>query len=461
MKAKSLYICSECGYQSMKYYGRCPSCGEWETLQEKEQAPEVKPTVKNARAEGRGENRARRLHELEMPHYMRTLTGMKELDRVLGGGIVEGSVLLIAGEPGIGKSTLLLQISGVLSKNKTVLYVSGEESGSQLKYRAERLMIVGDGLYIMTETSVDEILSECERLKPDYLIVDSVQTMYCDSVQSSPGTVTQVKESAMRFIALAKNYGVSVFIVGHVNKEGSIAGPKVLEHMVDAVINFEGERQQIFRIIRASKNRYGATNEIGVFEMRDKGLFEVDNPSEVFLADRPKGVSGNCALCLMEGTRPLVTEIQSLTAQTVYPSPKRTADGVDYNRMTLMLAVLEKRYGQKFSLCDVFINVIGGIRPDEPAADLAIALSLISSLQDKPIADDLVAFGEVGLAGECRSVDAASLRIKEAVKIGFSKVVLPYKNYEQLKKNKELIEGVTYYPIKTIYDAIVKLFVKL
>lgn len=459
MKTRSVYVCSECGYQAPKFYGRCPSCGEWETMTERTVAQDTKAVVKNARAETRGENCAVLYTELEMPQYMRSASGMAELDRVLGGGIVEGSVILIAGEPGIGKSTLLMQISGVLSREKTVLYVSGEESGGQLKYRANRLGLSGENLYIMTETSVDEILLECDRIKPDFVIVDSVQTMYCDTVQSSPGSVTQVKESAMRFIALAKNDGVSVMIVGHVNKEGSIAGPKVLEHMVDAVINFEGERQQLFRVIRASKNRYGATNEIGVFEMTDKGLFEVENPSEVFLADRPKGVSGNCALCLMEGTRPLVTEIQALTTPTVYPSPKRTADGIDYNRMTLMLAVLEKRLGRHFSTCDVFTNVIGGIRLDEPAADLPLALALISGLQDIPLDDSLLAFGEIGLAGECRSVDSAALRIKEAYKIGFSKIVLPYKNYEQLKKNKELIDGVTYIPVRSIYDAM-KLFVK-
>ena len=458
MKAKSVFICSECGYQAPRLYGRCPSCGEWETMKEHKTEAVEKP-VKNARAETRRESVAIRYTELELPQYMRAESGMKELDRVLGGGIVEGSVILIAGEPGIGKSTLLMQISGVLSRDKTVLYVSGEESGGQLKYRAKRLGIEGDNLYIMIETAVDEILVECEKLHPDYVIVDSVQTMYCDSVSSSPGSVTQVKESAMRFIALAKNEGISVMIVGHVNKEGSIAGPKVLEHMVDAVINFEGERQHVYRVIRASKNRYGATNEIGVFEMTDKGLFEVLNPSEVFLADRPKGVSGNCALCLMEGTRPLVTEIQALTAQSVFPSPKRTADGIDYNRMTLMLAVLEKRLAMRFSVHDVFVNVIGGIRPDEPAADLPLALALISALRDIPLDDDMLAFGEVGLAGECRSVDSASLRIKEAQKIGFTKIVLPQKNYEQLKKNKELIDGVTYIPVKSIFDAM-KLFVK-
>ena len=458
MKAKNFFLCTECGYQSAKYYGKCPSCGEWNTLEEKTLSVEKKNGTVASRTPNR-DNRAILYKNLEMPRYIRSNSGMRELDRVLGGGIVEGSVLLIAGEPGIGKSTLLMQISGVLGKENKVLYVSGEESGGQLKYRAERLRIDGDNLYIMTETSVDEVLAECETIKPDFVIVDSVQTMYCENVSSSPGSVTQVKEAAMQFISLAKNYGVSVFIVGHVNKEGSIAGPKVLEHMVDAVINFEGERQQAYRIIRASKNRYGATNEIGVFEMTDKGLFEVDNPSEVFLADRPKGVSGNCALCLMEGTRPLVTEIQALAAQSVYPSPKRTSDGVDYNRMGLMLAVLEKRLGLRFSTVDVYINVIGGIRPDEPAADLPMALALISAVRDIPLDDSLLAFGELGLAGECRSVDNASLRIKEAVKIGFNKIVLPYKNYEQLRKNKELTDGVTYIPVKSLFE-VMKIFVK-
>ena len=458
MKEKSFYVCSECSYRSAKYYGKCPSCGAWGTLEE--QAPVVKKATGASPISREGSSGGAVLYkDLEMPQYMRSRSGMNELDRVLGGGIVEGSVLLIAGEPGIGKSTLLMQISGVLGKDKKVLYVSGEESGGQLKYRAERLAIGGENLYIMTETSVEEILGECERLKPDYVIIDSVQTMYCENVSSSPGSVTQVKESAMRFIALAKNDGISVLIVGHVNKEGSIAGPKVLEHMVDAVINFEGERQQTYRVIRASKNRYGATNEIGVFEMTDKGLFQVDNPSEVFLADRPKGISGNCVLCLMEGTRPLVSEIQALCAPTVYPSPKRTTDGVDYNRMCLMLAVLEKRLGLRFSTHDVYVNVIGGIRPDEPAADLAMALAMISGIKDIPLDDDLVAFGEIGLAGECRGVDAPAMRIKEAVKIGFSKIVLPQKNYLQLKKNGELMSDVTYVPVKSIFDAM-KIFVK-
>ncbi len=461
MKSKSFFVCSACSYRSAKYYGRCPSCGAWETMEEQEAAePEKKSDGRILLRAGDENGRHAVLYrDLQMPAYMRSCCGMKELDRVLGGGIVEGSVLLIAGEPGIGKSTLLMQMSGVLGQKKTVLYVSGEESGGQLKYRAQRLGVNSAGLYIMTETSVEAILAECERIKPAYIIIDSVQTMYCEAVTSSPGSVTQVKESAMKFIALAKNYGVSVLIVGHVNKEGSIAGPKVLEHMVDAVINFEGERQQSFRVIRASKNRYGATNEIGVFEMTDKGLCEVDNPSEIFLADRPKGVSGTCALCLMEGTRPLVTEIQALTAETVYPSPKRTSDGVDYNRMCLMLAVLEKRLNLRFSTADTYVNVIGGIRPDEPAADLPMALSLISSIKDIPLDDGLLAFGEVGLAGECRGVDAALLRIREAQKLGFSKIVLPYKNYDHLKKAGDLLDGISYIPVKSIFDAM-KIFVR-
>lgn len=459
MRPKTFFVCSECGYRCAKYFGKCPSCGAWETLKEQAPEPERKASaagVSRTAAIGEG-SCAVRYRDLEIPAYMRSQCGMKELDRVLGGGVVKGSVLLIAGEPGIGKSTLLMQISGVLGQKETVLYVSGEESGGQLKYRAQRLGVDGEYLYVMTETSVEAILVECEKIQPSYIIVDSVQTMYCENVNSSPGSVTQVKESAMRFISLAKNYGVSVLIVGHVNKEGSIAGPKVLEHMVDAVINFEGERQQAFRVIRASKNRYGATNEIGVFEMTDKGLREVDNPSEVFLADRPMGVSGNCALCLMEGTRPLITEIQALTAQTVYPSPKRTSDGVDYNRMCLMLAVLEKRLGLRFSTTDTYINVIGGIRPDEPAADLPMALALFSGIKDIPLPDSLLAFGEVGLAGECRGVDAALMRIREAEKLGFTKIVLPYRNYEQLKKTEDLPGNMTYIPVKSIFDA-VKIF---
>ena len=410
MKAKSYYECSSCEYRSAKWMGRCPSCGEWNTLEE--HLVQSAPAASHRSASVvTGENRAVKFADLEIPEYMRSLTGMRELDRVLGGGIVDGSAVLIAGEPGIGKSTLLMQICGVLGESKKVLYVSGEESSGQLKYRAKRLGVSGDMLYIMTETSLDRIIAECESIQPDFVVVDSIQTMYSEAVSASAGSITQVKECAARFISLAKNKSVAVLMVGHVNKEGSIAGPKVLEHMVDAVLSFEGDRQQLFRVIRASKNRYGSTNEIGVFEMTGEGLREVENPSEMLLAGRPRNISGNCAVCVMEGSRPMITEIQALTTNSFLSSPRRTSNGIDYNRMYLILAVLEKRLGLRFSSCDAYLNVIGGLRLDEPAADMAIALSLLSSIKDIPVPDELIAFGEIGLAGECRSVSAPEVRI--------------------------------------------------
>ena len=347
MKApKSVYICSECGYQTARWLGKCPSCSAWNTLEEQVSEP-VTPSAGKGRARVSAvtESAAVAYKQLELPEYIRSATGMEELDRVLGGGIVEGSVVLLAGEPGIGKSTLLMQICDVLSARRKVLYISGEESGGQLKYRAQRLGITGENLFILTETSMDRIIPQIESISPDFVIVDSVQTMYCDGVASSAGSVSQIKESTMRLIAIAKSRGISVILVGHVNKEGSIAGPKVMEHMVDAVLSFEGDRQQIFRIIRAVKNRYGSTNEIGVFEMSDKGLAEVANPSELLLSGRPEDASGNCAVCIMEGTRPLITEIQALTADTAFATPRRTANGFDYSRLYLILAVLEKRLG--------------------------------------------------------------------------------------------------------------------
>ena len=454
MKEKSFFVCSECGYRSAKSYGKCPSCGEWGTLEE--QVPVVKKTTGAVLLARDGSAGGAVLYkDLEMPRYMRSKSGMNELDRVLGGGIVEGSVLLIAGEPGIGKSTLLMQISGVLGKEKKVLYVSGEESGGQLKYRAERLAIGGENLYIMTETSVEEILGECERLKPDYVIIDSVQTMYCENVSSSPGSVTQVKESAMRFIALAKNDGISVLIVGHVNKEGSIAGPKVLEHMVDAVLYFEGERQHAYRIIRAVKNRFGSTNEIGVFEMTETGLCEVPNPSEALLRERPKNVSGSCAVCVMEGSRPLITEIQALVSPTVFPSPKRSANGFDNNRLCMLLAVLEKRLGLHFSQNDIYINVTGGLQLDEPAADLAVALALVSGILDRALPDNLIAVGEIGLSGECRSVASVEQRINEVARLGFGRLVLPEHNHKKLSDRRiSALKELELHPVKNLFSAI-------
>lgn len=448
---KSIYVCKNCSAKYPKWMGRCTSCGEYNTVEEAE--TEI-VTTRGARASAVTPSKATRFSELKLPNYMRVKTGMRELDRVLGGGIVDSSVILITGEPGIGKSTLLTQISGVLSKNKKVLYVSGEESTAQLKFRADRLGVDGNELFILTETCVDKVIDECRSVKCDYLIVDSIQTMYSEEYTSTAGSITQVRECTMRFINYAKSCGVCVIIVGHVNKEGSIAGPKVLEHMVDAVINFEGDRQQIFRIIRASKNRYGSTNEIGVFEMTDKGLCEVMNPSEMLLAGRPTDISGNCAVCVMEGTRPLITEIQALTATTVFPSPKRASNGLDYNKIHLILAVLEKRLGLRFSTLDTFVNVVGGIRLDDPSYDLALALALISSVKDVTISEDLIAFGEIGLAGECRSASYVEMRINEASKLGFNKVVLPQSNYNKLKNNSQLIEGIKYYPVKSIFDAI-------
>ncbi|MBP3334151.1 MAG: DNA repair protein RadA [Clostridia bacterium] len=455
---KSYYECSECGYRSAKWMGRCPSCGEWNTLEEHITQSTSSSAASRSASVVLGESRAVRFSELEMPEYMRSLTGMGELDRVLGGGIVDGSAVLIAGEPGIGKSTLLMQICGVLGQSKKVLYVSGEESSGQLKYRANRLGVSGDMLYIMTETSLERILGECENISPDFLVVDSIQTMFSDSVSASAGSLTQVKECASRFISMAKTKGVVVLMVGHVNKEGNIAGPKVLEHMVDAVLSFEGDRQQLFRVIRASKNRYGSTNEIGVFEMTGEGLCEVENPSEMLLASRPKNISGNCAVCVMEGSRPIISEIQALTSTSFLSSPRRTSNGIDYNRMYLILAVLEKRLGLRFSACDAYLNVIGGLRLDEPAADMAIALALLSSMKDIPIPDDLIAFGEVGLAGECRPVSAPEIRVNEAVRLGFTKIILPKKDASRIDPSK-LPDGIELIGVGGIFDAL-KIFSK-
>lgn len=450
---KTFYICTECAYKTSKWMGKCPNCGAWNAFVEdvEQVAPASEDKPRRASMVSSGENKAVEFREMEVPSYMRQKTGLAELDRVLGGGLVHGSAVLLSGEPGIGKSTLLMQICDALGASRKVLYVSGEESGGQLKLRAKRLGVVGSNLLILTETNIENILRETDRVKPDVLIVDSIQTVYSDGVNSTPGSVAQVKETALSLINKAKAEGMSVMMVGHVNKEGSIAGPKVLEHMVDAVLYFEGERQQSYRIIRAIKNRYGSTNEIGVFEMGDKGLIEVENPSEMLLAGRPKNISGNCAVCTLEGTRPLIAEIQALVSQTPFPAPRRTTNGIDYNRMCLIIAVLEKRLGLKFYQNDVYLNVIGGLRIDEPASDLSVALALISSLKDQLIPDDLIAVGELGLAGECRAVTNLEQRVKEAARLGFTKAIIPYRN---LEKRKLEIPGISLIPIKGIYEAL-------
>ncbi len=453
---KTIFICTECGAQSPKWMGKCPHCGKWNTMAEEtvQAEPEKSPARRPSMSGALSDNKATAYGKLTTPAYMRSESGLGELDRVLGGGLVLGSVVLLSGEPGIGKSTLLMQISDALGQDRKVLYVSGEESGGQLKLRAERLGVTGEHLYILTETNLEKILAEADELKPDVMILDSIQTIYSDRINSAPGSITQVRECALTFINKAKAEGISMLLVGHVNKEGGIAGPKVLEHMVDAVLYFEGERQQAYRIIRAVKNRYGSTNEIGVFEMTDRGLCEVANPSEMLLSGRPKNVSGNCALCSMEGTRPLIAEVQALVTPTVFPSPRRTSNGVDYNRVYLILAVLEKRLGLKFYQNDVYLNVVGGLSIGEPAADLAIAAAMISSLTDRIVPDDLLVIGELGLAGEIRAVSNLEQRVREAARLGFTRAIVPYRNTE---KRPLKVEGMKILPVRGVYEVLKEL----
>ena len=444
MKNKSVYICSECGYQSARWLGKCPGCGAWNTLEEYlEEETESKSGAVIVTTE------AVRLNEIGEPDNIMTKTGCSELDRVLGGGLVSGSAVLLCGEPGIGKSTLLLQICAALSQSGLVLYASGEESSGQLKLRADRLGVKNGDIYILSDTNLDAVLSHAEKLKPSTLIVDSIQTMWKNGLNSAAGGVSQIRECAAGLIRYAKENDTSVIIVGHVNKEGSIAGPKILEHMVDTVLYFEGDRRQSFRLIRAIKNRFGATDEVGVFEMRTEGLREVSSPSELLLSGRPTGVSGNCAVCTMEGTRPIIAEVQALVTPSYYPSPKRASNGFDINRVNLILALLEKRLGLKFSSHDCYVNVVGGLSIDEPAADLALALALISSLRDIPVPDNAVAVGELGLSGEIRAAASLERRIKEADRLGFDKMLVPKRNYA--KKDTPPDNAVLF---GSIFDAI-------
>ena len=448
MKSKTVYVCTECDYQSPKWLGCCPSCKSWNTFVEETYQKPVEIKMKRSSIVSDSED-AVLFDELSVPEYIRASTGICELDRVLGGGIVNGSVILLAGEPGIGKSTLLMQICSKIPSK--ILYVSGEESKGQLKLRAERLGLSGADTYVMTETNVDTIIAQTDKIKPDVMIIDSIQTMFDPACASIPGSVNQVKECAVKFIAKAKSQGISIILVGHVNKEGIIAGPKVLEHMVDAVLYFEGERMQSYRIIRAIKNRYGSTNEIGVFEMTDLGLCEVPNPSEMLLSGRPDGVSGSCAVCIMEGTRPIIAEIQALATPTSFQQPRRTANGLDYNRVCLIIAILEKRLGLKFSSCDIYLNVVGGLRLDEPSVDLAVALALISSIKDIPVPSNVLAMGELGLAGECRAISDLQKRISESYRLGFDVIAIPQKSDKtKLKAPK----GVSIIDIRSVYDAL-------
>ena len=428
MKAKTIFFCTECGNETPKWAGQCPSCRAWNTLVE-QPAETKKKTVATSKSGGalRSISRPRLMSEVETTHELRFETGMNELDRVLGGGAVKGSLVLVGGAPGIGKSTLMLQICDNLCRFASVLYVSGEESERQIKLRAERLHVRSEGLYVLAETNLEDILESVRQLKPDVLIVDSIQTLFNGDLTSAPGSVGQVKDCTMTLMQLAKGQGVTVLVIGHVNKEGSIAGPKVLEHMVDCVLYFEGEQQNSYRILRAAKNRFGATNEIGVFEMADTGLTEVPNPSEMLLSGRPQDTPGTCVTCVMEGVRPVLAEVQALLAPTSSNVPRRTSNGFNFNRTMLLLAVLEKRGGLMVSTCDAYINVIGGLFLDEPAADLAMVVALASSFRDKPVPNDLAAIGEVGLTGELRSVNALGQRLSEVRRLGFTKCLVPYR----------------------------------
>ena len=423
-KIKTLYVCSACGFESVKWYGKCPGCGEWNPMEE--ECRETSAKRSSLSAPSRSFAKPVPITELDETEEHRYHTGLSELDRVLGGGIVKGSLVLISGDPGIGKSTILLQICQHLGRELRILYVSGEESGRQIKLRASRLGVTTPNLFVMTETDIQYVTEEIRSRKPDLVMIDSIQTMNFTDLNSSPGSVTQVRECTNAILRCCKPLDIPAIVVGHVNKDGAIAGPKVLEHIVDAVLYFEGDRQMTYRILRAVKNRYGSTNEIGVFDMGDTGLKQVDNPSQAMLAGRPVNVSGTCVTCVMEGTRPILAEIQGLATSTGFGNPRRMSTGFDYNRMNLLLAVLEKRAGFYFSNLDSYINVVGGLRLDAPAADLAVAVSLISSLKDVSIREDVVVFGEVGLAGELRSVNHVNARVSEAARLGFHRCVLPY-----------------------------------
>ena len=422
-KVKSIYICSQCGWESSKWVGKCQGCNSWNTMEEEIQT--VTKAVGKSMNNTAKTNTIVAMRDIDIANEERYVTGIKEFDRVLGGGIVKGSLVLLGGDPGIGKSTILLQVCNKLGNDLKILYVSGEESRRQIKLRSDRLGVDCENLYVVTETDIEVICQIIRNELPDLVMIDSIQTMNLTELSSSPGSVTQVRECTNFLMKTAKSLDIPVMIVGHVNKDGAIAGPKVLEHIVDAVLHFEGDKQMSYRILRAVKNRYGSTNEIGVFQMTNDGLSEVENPSMMLLAGRPKNVSGTCVACAMEGTRPILAEIQGLVTTSGFGNPRRMSTGFDYNRMNLILAVLEKRAGYFFSNCDTYINVVGGLRLDEPAVDLAVAMSLVSSLKDTAISESAIAFGEIGLAGEIRGVSQSQARISEAVRLGFRKIVLP------------------------------------
>ena len=447
-KTRTIFYCTSCGNETPQWQGRCPACGAWNTLQEHIEKPSLPGKAKAAPV---GASRTpKKLSQVDTDSEIRFFTGMGELDRVLGGGAVAGSLVLVGGAPGIGKSTLLLQICDNLCQDRSVLYISGEESERQIKLRAVRLGVNSERLYLLSETRLSDILAAVEEINPDILIIDSIQTLYNEENTSSPGSVSQVKDCTMSLMHLSKTNGVTVFVVGHINKDGAIAGPKVLEHMVDCVLYFEGDVNSSYRLLRAAKNRFGSTNEIGVFEMMDSGLVEVPNPSQMLLAGRPEGAPGTCVACVMEGTRPILAEVQALVTKTTFNVPRRAADGFDFNRAVLLMAVSEKRAGMKLSVFDAYINVIGGLSLDEPGADLPVVLAVASSYRDQPISSSLAAIGEVGLTGEVRSVSNMNQRLSEVVRLGFKECVIPKGCAHKL----DIPTGLKIYAVRNIREAI-------
>lgn len=429
-KEKTVFVCSECGHEYPKWNGKCTACGAWNSLEET-----VPLTVSGIKTASAAELKFSKMSEVSFDDEIRYDTGISELDRVLGGGLVKGSLVLIGGDPGIGKSTLLLQICGTMGKEHSILYVSGEESERQIKLRANRLGISGENLFLASNNSCESIIRAVSENKPEIVIIDSIQTITTSAVSSSAGSVVQVRECTNAFMRMAKSEEIPVFIVSHVNKDGGIAGPKIMEHIVDTVLYFEGDKQLSYRILRAIKNRFGSTNEIGVFSMNDDGLREVENPSEMMLSGRPAGVSGSTVVCAVEGSRPILAEVQALVSKSSFSAPRRTATGVDYNRLYMLIAVLEKRLGFAFGGLDVYVNIVGGLKIDEPAADLAVAAALYSGLCDKPVPEDMIMFGEVGLGGEIRSVSRVRERVKEAARLGFKTCIIPANS---LQKNEDL-----------------------
>ncbi len=437
-KLKKIFVCQECGYESIRWMGKCPSCNEWNTMVEEIEKPaaNARPTSSRSIA---GSSRPVTLREVSLQEETRETTGLEELDRVLGGGVVKGSLILIGGDPGIGKSTLILQICESLGKgDNKILYVSGEESARQIKMRAHRLDVTSENLHLVAETDLDVILAHVDALKPQFLMIDSIQTMFNPALTSAPGSVSQVREVTAALMGLAKKSDIAIFVVGHVTKEGAIAGPRVLEHMVDTVLYFEGDRHHTYRILRSVKNRFGSTNEIGIFEMRDKGLVEIMNPSEHLLSERTRGMSGSAVLCSIEGTRPMLVEIQALVSTTAFGMPRRMSTGIDYNRVVLLMAVLEKKVGMRLYDQDAYVNVAGGIKIDEPAADLAVVCAIASGFRNIAIDHHLCIMGEVGLTGEVRGISHVEKRILECKKLGFNTCIIPKANLKGLERIKDI-----------------------